>query len=118
MPSPGSLHSPVLDRRRIADVLAQLTSGSRTVVRFRLETLDRRATVLKMGRLQPDDARFDDSTPSVVMLGRKGGPAAILLVGEAPVDARARVWSLRTGRRLGIRLAESAGSIRGSCVSY
>ena len=77
-----------IDRTHIAEVLAQLTPGSKTVVRLRLM----RWTGMppsQMARLQPEDLRLDEPTPFVVVPRGKGGRlAAIPLVGEGLKVAR------------------------------
>ena len=80
-----------LDRTHIADVLAQLTPGSTTVVRLRLmHWTGMRPS--QMGRLRPDDVRLDEPTPFVVVPRGKGGRlAAIPLVGDGLDAARAFV---------------------------
>ena len=77
-----------LERSHIAEVLAQLTPGSRTVVRLRLmHWTGMRPS--QMARLQPDDFRLDEPTPFVVAPRGKGGRlAAIPLVGEGLKAAR------------------------------
>ena len=78
-----------LERSHIADVLAQLTPGSMTVVRLRLmHWTGMRPS--QMGRLQPEDFRLDEPTPYVVVpRGKRGRLAAIPLVGEGLQAARA-----------------------------
>ncbi len=77
-----------IERSHIAAVLAQLTPGSKTVVRLRLmHWTGMRPS--QMGRLQPDDFRLDEPTPFVVVPRGKGGRlAAIPLVGEGLKAAR------------------------------
>ena len=77
-----------LERSHIAEVLAQLTPGSKTVVRLRLmHWTGMRPS--QMARLQPDDFRLDEPTPFVVVPRGKGGRlAAIPLVGEGLDAAR------------------------------
>ena len=63
-----------LDRAHIADVLAQLTPGSKTVVRLRLmHWTGMRPS--QMGRLRSEDFRLDEPTPFVVVprAAREGG---------------------------------------------
>ena len=71
-----------LDRAHIADVLAQLTPGSKTVVRLRfMHWTGMRPS--QMGRFQRDDFRLQEQVPFVVVPRGKGGRlAAIPLVGE------------------------------------
>ena len=67
-----------LDRAHIAEVLAQLTPGSRTVVRLRLmHWTGMRPS--QMGRLRPEDFRLDEPTPFVVVPRGKGGRLAELI---------------------------------------
>ncbi len=77
-----------LERSHIAEVLAQLTPGSRTVVRLRLmHWTGMRPS--QMGRLQPDDFRLDEPMPFVVVpRGKRGRLAAIPLVGQGLDAAR------------------------------
>ncbi len=77
-----------LERSHIAEVLAHLTPGSKTVVRLRLmHWTGMRPS--QMARLQPDDFRLDEPTPFVVVPRGKGGRlAAIPLVGEGLDAAR------------------------------
>ena len=78
-----------IDRGHIADVLAQLTPGSKTAVRLRLmHWTGMRPS--QMGRLQPEDFRLDELTPFVAVPRGKGGRlAAIPLVGDGLEAARA-----------------------------
>ena len=77
-----------LERTHVAEVLAQLTPGSKTVVRLQLmHWTGMRPS--QMGRLQPEDFRLDESTPFVVVPRGKGGRLAAIA----------------------IRLAEPAGSV-------
>ncbi len=105
-----------LERSHIADVLAQLTPGSRTVVRLRLmHWTGMRPS--QMGRLQPDDFRLDESMPFVVVPRGKGGRlAAIPLVGQGLDAARefmaARAfgkWSCPSANKALERAARKAG---------
>ena len=83
-----------LERSHIAEVLAQLTPGSKTVVRLRLmHWTGMRPS--QMGRLQPEDFRLDEPTPFVVVPRGKGGRlAAMPLVGEG-LDAARDFMALR-----------------------
>ncbi len=87
-----------LERTHIADVLAHLTPGSKTVVRLRLmHWTGMRPS--QMARLQPEDFRLDESTPFVVVPRGKGGRlAAIPLVGEGLESAREFMASRAYGR--------------------
>ena len=80
-----------IDRAHIADVLAQLTPGSKTVVRLRLmHWTGMRPS--QMGRLRPDDFRLEEPTPFVVVpRGKWGRLAAIPLVGDGLGAAHAFV---------------------------
>ena len=77
-----------IERAHIAEVLAQLTPGSKTVVRLRLmHWTGMRPS--QMGRLKPDDFRLDEPFPYVVVPRGKGGRlAAIPLVGDGLEAAR------------------------------
>ena len=105
-----------LDRTHIADVLAQLTPGSKTVVRLRLmHWTGMRPS--QMGRLRPDDVRLDEPTPFVAVPRGKGGRlAAIPLVGDGLDAARAFVaigaygrWSCASANRALRGAARRAG---------
>ena len=105
-----------LDRAHIADVLAQLTPGSKTVVRLRLmHWTGMRPS--QMGRLRPDDVRLDEPTPFVAVPRGKGGRlAAIPLVGDGLDAARAFVaigaygrWSCASANRALRGAARRAG---------
>ena len=105
-----------LDRSHIAEVLAQLTPGSRTVVRLRLmHWTGMRPS--QMARLQPDDFRLDEPTPFVVVPRGKGGRlAAIPLVGQGLDAAREFTaagaygkWSCPSANKALERAARKAG---------
>ncbi len=105
-----------LERSHIAEVLAQLTPGSRTVVRLRLmHWTGMRPS--QMARLQPDDFRLDEPTPFVVAPRGKGGRlAAIPLVGEGLKAAREFMairaygsWSCPSANKALERAARKAG---------
>ena len=66
-----------VERSHIAAVLAQLTPGSKTVVRLQfMHWTGMRPS--QMGRLQPDDFRLDEPTPFVVVPRGKGGRLAAI----------------------------------------
>ena len=105
-----------VERSHIAEVLAQLTPGSKTVVRLRLmHWTGMRPS--QMGRLQPDDFRLDGSTPFVVVPRGKGGRlAAIPLVGQGLDAAREFMaagaygkWSCPSANKALERAAGKAG---------
>ena len=105
-----------LDRTHIADVLAQLTPGSKTVVRLRLmHWTGMRPS--QMGRLRPEDFRLDEPTPFVAVPRGKGGRlAAVPLVGDGLAAARAFMaigayggWSCPSANRALERAARKAG---------
>ena len=105
-----------LERAHIAEVLAQLTPGSRTVVRLRLmHWTGMRPS--QMGRLQSDDFRLDEPMPFVVVPRGKGGRlVAIPLVGQGLDAARefmaARAygkWSCPSANKALERAARKAG---------
>ena len=105
-----------LERAHIADVLAYLTPGSKTVVRLRLmHWTGMRPS--QMGRLRPEDFRLDEPTPFVVVPRGKGGRlAAVPLVGEGLDAAREFMatraygqWSCPSANRALARAAQSAG---------
>ncbi len=105
-----------IDRTHIADVLGQLTPGSKTVVRLRLmHWTGMRPS--QMARLQPEDFRLNEPTPFVVVPRGKGGRlAAIPLVGEGMKAAReftaARAygrWSCPSANKALERAARKAG---------
>ena len=105
-----------LDRAHIADVLAQLTPGSRTVVRLRLmHWTGMRPS--QMGRLRSENFRLDEPTPFVVVPRGKGGRlAAVPLVGEGLDAAREFLairaygrWSCPSANRALARAARHAG---------
>ncbi len=105
-----------LDRTHIADVLAQLTPGSKTVVRLRLmHWTGMRPS--QMGRLRPEDFRLDEPTPFVAVPRGKGGRlAAVPLVGDGLDAARAFMaigayggWSCPSANRALERAARKAG---------
>ncbi len=105
-----------LERSHIAAVLAQLTPGSKTVVRLRLmHWTGMRPS--QMGRLQPDDFRLDEPTPFVVVpRGKEGRLAAIPLVGEGLKAARDFTairaygsWSCPSANKALERAAHKAG---------
>ena len=87
-----------LPRSHIAEVLAQLTPGSRTAVRLRLmHWTGMRPS--QMGRLREEDFRFDEPTPFVVVpRGKRGRLAAIPLVGDGLDAAREFVATGAYGR--------------------
>ena len=105
-----------LDRNHIADVLAHLTPGSKTLVRLRLmHWTGMRPS--QMARLQPDDFRLTEPTPFVVVPRGKGGRlAAIPLVGDGleaarefkAIDAYGR-WSCPSANKALERAARKAG---------
>ena len=78
-----------VDRRHIADVLAQLTPGS--VTRVRLELMHWTGMrPSQMGRLRAEDFRLDEPIPYVAVPRGKGGRiAAVPLVPEGVAAARA-----------------------------
>ena len=78
-----------VDRRHIADVLAQLTPGS--VTRVRLELMHWTGMrPSQMGRLRDEDFRLDEPIPYVAVPRGKGGRiAAVPLVPEGAAAARA-----------------------------
>ena len=78
-----------IDRRHIADVLAQLPAGS--LMRVRLELMHWTGMrPSQMARLQADDFRLDDPIPYVaVPRGKRGRLAAVPLVAEGLAAARA-----------------------------
>ena len=78
-----------VDRRHIADVLAQLTPGS--VTRVRLELMHWTGMrPSQMGRLRDEDFRLDEPIPYVAVPRGKGGRiAAVPLVPEGITAARA-----------------------------
>ena len=92
-PKPGWL-----ERLPIGPVLAQLTPGSKTVVRLRLmHRIGMRPS--RMGSLQPKDFRLHEPTPFVVVpSGKRGRLAAMPPVGEGldatrdPMALRAYGW--------------------------
>ncbi|MYD87981.1 MAG: phage integrase family protein [Acidobacteria bacterium] len=105
-----------LDRAHIAEVLAHLTPGSKTVVRLRLmHWTGMRPS--QMGRLRPEDFRLDEPTPFVAVPRGKGGRlAAVPLVGEGLDAARDFMalraygrWSCPSANRALARAARSAG---------
>ena len=105
-----------LDRAHIAEVLAHLTPGSKTVVRLQLmHWTGMRPS--QMGRLQPEDFRLDEPTPFVAVPRGKGGRlAAVPLVGEGLDAAREFMairaygqWSCPSANRALARAARSAG---------
>jgi|GEM_PF-1982918 len=105
-----------IERTHIADVLGQLTPGSKTVVRLRLmHWTGMRPS--QMARLQPEDFRLNEPTPFVVVPRGKGGRlAAIPLVGEGMKAAReftaARAygrWSCPSANKALERAARKAG---------
>ena len=105
-----------LERSHIADVLAQLTPESKTVVRLRLmHWTGMRPS--QMARLQPDDFRLDEATPFLVVPRGKGGRlAAIPLVGEGLKAAREFMairaygrWSCASANKALERAARKAG---------
>ena len=77
-----------LPRSHIADVLAQLTPGSKTAVRLRLmHWTGMRPS--QMGRLRAEDIRSDEPIPFVVVpRGKRGLLAAIPLLGDGLNAAR------------------------------
>ncbi len=105
-----------LERSHIAAVLAQLTPGSKTVVRLHLmHWTGMRPS--QMGRLRPEDFRLDEPTPFVVVPRGKGGRlAAIPLVGEGLEAARDFTairaygsWSCASANKALERAARKAG---------
>ena len=105
-----------LERSHIADVLAQLTPRSKTIVRLRLmHWTGMRPS--QMARLQPDDFRLEEPTPFLVVPRGKGGRlAAIPLVGEGLQAAREFVairaygnWSCASANKALERAARKAG---------
>ena len=94
-----------LDRAHIADVLAQLMPGSKTVVRLRLmHWTGMRPS--QMGRLRPEDFRLNEPTPFVVVPRGKGGRlAAIPLVGDGLGAGRPAftVYQIRHAFATGLR---------------
>ena len=105
-----------LERNHIADVLAYLTPGSKTLVRLRLmHWTGMRPS--QMARLQPDDFRLAEPTPFVVVPRGKGGRlAAIPLVGEGLEAAREFQalraygrWSCPSANKALARAARKAG---------
>ena len=105
-----------LDRTHIAEVLAQLTPGSKTVVRLRLmHWTGMRPS--QMGRLRSEDFRLDEPTPFVVVPRGKGGRlAAVPLIGEGLDAAREFMairaygrWSCPSANRALARAARHAG---------
>ncbi len=105
-----------IERTHIADVLRQLTPGSKTVVRLRLmHWTGMRPS--QMARLQPEDFRLNEPTPFVVVPRGKGGRlAAIPLIGEGLKAAReftaARAygrWSCPSANKALERAARKAG---------
>ncbi len=105
-----------IERTHIAEVLAQLTPGSKTVVRLGLmHWTGMRPS--QMARLQPEDFRLNEPTPFVVVPRGKGGRlAAIPLVGEGLKAAReftaARAygrWSCPSANKALERAARKAG---------
>ena len=105
-----------LERNHIADVLAHLTPGSKTVVRLRLmHWTGMRPS--QMARLQPDDFRLGEPTPFVVVPRGKGGRlAAIPLVGEGLEAAQEFMsiraygrWSCPSANKALARAARKAG---------
>ncbi len=105
-----------LDRSHIAAVLAQLTPGSKTVVRLRLmHWTGMRPS--QMGRLRPEDFRLDEPTPFVAVPRGKGGRlAAVPLVGEGLDAAREFMaigaygsWSCPSANRALAGAARKAG---------
>ena len=105
-----------LERNHIADVLAHLTPGSKTVVRLRLmHWTGMRPS--QMARLQPDDFRLREPTPFVVVPRGKGGRlAAIPLVGEGLEAAQEFMsiraygrWSCPSANKALARAARKAG---------
>ncbi len=105
-----------LDRSHIAEVLAQLTPGSKTVVRLRLmHWTGMRPS--QMGRLRPEDFRLDEPTPFVAVPRGKGGRlAAVPLVGEGLDAAREFMaigaygsWSCPSANRALAGAARKAG---------
>ena len=105
-----------IERSHIAEVLAQLTPESKTVVRLRLmHWTGMRPS--QMARLQPDDFRLDEATPFVVVPRGKGGRlAAIPLVGEGLTAAREFMairaygsWSCPSANKALERAAQKAG---------
>ena len=107
-----------LDRAHIADVLAQLTPGSKTIVRLRLmHWTGMRPS--QMGRLRPEDFRLDEPTAFVVVPRGKGGRlAAVPLVGDGLDAAREFMairaygqWSCPSANRALARAARHAGRL-------
>ncbi len=105
-----------LDRTHIANVLAQLTPGSKTVVRLRLmHWTGMRPS--QMGRLRPEDFRLDEPTPFVAVPRGKGGRlAAVPLIGEGLDAAREFMtiraygrWSCPSANRALAQAARRAG---------
>ena len=105
-----------LERSHIAEVLAQLTPGSKTVVRLWLmHWTGMRPS--QMGRLQPEDFRLDEPAPFVVVPRGKGGRlAAIPLVGDGLDSARDFMalraygwWSCASANKALERAARKAG---------
>ena len=105
-----------LERTHIADVLAHLTPGSKTVVRLQLmHWTGMRPS--QMARLQPDDFRLDEPTPFVVVPRGKGGRlASVPLVGEGLESAREFMairaygrWSCPSANKALERAARKAG---------
>ena len=105
-----------LERSHIAEVLAHLTPGSKTVVRLRfMHWTGMRPS--QMARLEPDDFRLDEPTPFVVVPRGKGGRlAAIPLVGEGLEAGREFMalraygrWSCPSANRALERAARTAG---------
>ena len=105
-----------IERGHIAEVLAHLTPGSKTVVRLRLmHWTGMRPS--QMARLQPDDFRLDEPTPFVAVPRGKGGRlAAIPLVGDGLEAARAFIairaygrWSCPSANKALERAARKAG---------
>ena len=105
-----------IQRSHIADVLAQLTPGSRTAARLRLmHWTGMRPS--QMGRLQPEDFRLDEHTPYVVVpRGKKGRLAAIPLIREGLEAARDFMavgaygqWSCASANKALKRAADKTG---------
>ena len=112
-----------LPRSHMAEVLAQLTPGSKTAVRLRL-MYSTGMRPSRMGRLREEDFRFAEPRPFVVVpRGKRGRLAAIY----APPELEKHVEAIERLRRAdatseavscGKRLAEPAGRETSARVSY
>ena len=120
-----------VDRRHIADVLAQIPADS--VTRVRLELMHWTGMrPSQMGRLRAEDFRLDEPVPYVAVPRGKGGRAAVPLVPGGVATARAFLdaeafgpWPRSSvnralaaaGRRAGPRTAAAADRRGGRTVA-